>query len=1061
MAWQILIAHALDEEKFAECLAEPLRQVGYDVAHRGTIMIGQSVIEEASKLLAVGSPVVLCGTVKALGTGWAHRIVNAARRHPNTRVFVVQMEEDAYVQQLACDDDVAMYWRDPQKAIQDLVAVLQRYYPLGDLGLPPARSTDAERRYRELALESCDIIDLANLPESDRHLATRKLELRRLYVPLRVRVETPSGSEITDERIEALAHARWAGFWKPWGTALRSAFGNRERVPVGDRLAKARRLVVLGDPGAGKSTLVRWIATAYLLRLKREPEWKDLPDVATLPDGDWLPILIRCRDLDPAAVAGSLDDVLRYTFRKSEMLEADADVLRLTLRDGLAHNRALLLIDGLDEISEPSARARFCRQVEQIHVAFPDAPIIVTSRIVGYREMNFRIGRGFEHLIVTDLSPQDKNDFAHRWSALTETPERRAVAAAELVKDIHSTGRIELLTGNPMLLTTLALVKRKVGKLPRRRADLYWEAVQVLLNWRSEVDEPLDPHEALPQLEYLAYEMCQRGSQQLREDEVTSSLEHMRADYPQVRAAQNRTVPEFLHLLERRTGILVEAGHVRHLGMTSPVFEFRHLTFQEYLAGLALVHGRFPGRDRSRTLADRVALVAGERGTSAELWREVLRLCVACCRDDEVDDLLRAILGGSDSDQVRQRVQLAVLCLADEPNATEEVGRLILRVFVDQVARTNLRLPPPELRELAASRWSSEVLYPLLYECLNVSTGSSRGWVADLYGGLLSASVGRSSAESPDWIKFQATCMRSEKGQIALESGLLVMHFATRTKLPVIPALIEGLMGMLLVGPSAAYIAAKTLFYFNDASRVKHPWHPTAVELSQIATIVSDSAADKSVLRYLIPILGLERYKVAVQCLIDRLSDDDANVRAVAAEALGAIRAREAVERLLAGLDDCAGVRRVIITALGQISDERAVPPLIEVLRGRDSGVRVSAASALGKMNSAPATDALLEVLPHSVGRLRIALIEALAKLRERRALQYLIESLNGGKKVRRAAVVALGEIGDLGAVEPIKLMLQREPKASVRLAGEKALARIEHAPRSVFEPRATDPLRR
>ena len=37
----------------------------------------------------------------------------------------------------------------------------------------------------------------------------------------------------------------------------------RQRVAVGERLAQARRLVVLGDPGARKTTLTRWIATAY------------------------------------------------------------------------------------------------------------------------------------------------------------------------------------------------------------------------------------------------------------------------------------------------------------------------------------------------------------------------------------------------------------------------------------------------------------------------------------------------------------------------------------------------------------------------------------------------------------------------------------------------------------------------------------------------------------------------------------------------------------------------------------------------------------------------------
>jgi predicted NACHT family NTPase len=72
---------------------------------------------------------------------------------------------------------------------------------------------------------------------------------------------------------------------------------DKNRVPVGERPAKSSRMVLLGDPGAGKTTLIRWIATAYLLRLKQDPAYKDLPDVATLPGKDWLPIVIRCRKI--------------------------------------------------------------------------------------------------------------------------------------------------------------------------------------------------------------------------------------------------------------------------------------------------------------------------------------------------------------------------------------------------------------------------------------------------------------------------------------------------------------------------------------------------------------------------------------------------------------------------------------------------------------------------------------------------------------------------------------------------------------------------------------------
>src|SRR5262249_35031552 len=138
------------------------------------------------------------------------------------------------------------------------------------------------------------------------------------------------------------------------------------------------------------------------------------------------------------------------------------------------------------------------------------------------------------------------------------------------------------------------------------------EAVGVLLNWRSDVDLPLDAYEALPQLQYVAYAMCQRGVQRLRRDELLELLEGVRRDYSNIRPIQRQTPEEFLAQLERRTSLIIEAGEAKHDGRMAPVYEFRHLTFQEYLAGLALVEGRFPGHDRDSKLAQRVAPLAGQ-----------------------------------------------------------------------------------------------------------------------------------------------------------------------------------------------------------------------------------------------------------------------------------------------------------------------------------------------------------------------------------------------------------------------------------------------------------------
>src|ERR1044071_5319165 len=105
MKRQVLIAHAEGEESLAEKLAVPIRQAGYEVVHRGTLIVGESIVEEVSKALGAGAPVVLCGTVEAMGTGWAYQVVNAARQnYRRSRIFAVQMEQKAYVQALSLDE---------------------------------------------------------------------------------------------------------------------------------------------------------------------------------------------------------------------------------------------------------------------------------------------------------------------------------------------------------------------------------------------------------------------------------------------------------------------------------------------------------------------------------------------------------------------------------------------------------------------------------------------------------------------------------------------------------------------------------------------------------------------------------------------------------------------------------------------------------------------------------------------------------------------------------------------------------------------------------------------
>src|SRR2546427_724468 len=92
---RVLIAHAEGEEAKARELGAPLEQAGYRVVHGGTVLVGESLVAEASKVLGAGGPLVICGTVGAVGTGWARRLVHAARGHGDALVLPVRMDKGA------------------------------------------------------------------------------------------------------------------------------------------------------------------------------------------------------------------------------------------------------------------------------------------------------------------------------------------------------------------------------------------------------------------------------------------------------------------------------------------------------------------------------------------------------------------------------------------------------------------------------------------------------------------------------------------------------------------------------------------------------------------------------------------------------------------------------------------------------------------------------------------------------------------------------------------------------------------------------------------------------
>jgi predicted NACHT family NTPase len=153
----------------------------------------------------------------------------------------------------------------------------------------------------------------------------------------------------------------------------------------------------------------------------------------------------------------------------SDLAEAFVHLVNRALRSG----DALILVDGLDEISDEGARVSFINQLRTFLATYPTASIVVTSREAGFRIVGGALSAHCEHYKVADFNEADITRLTLAWhrEVVGDSAEVRS-EAEKLAKTICDSDRVRQLAKNPLLLTTLLLVKRWVGQLPTRRSVL-------------------------------------------------------------------------------------------------------------------------------------------------------------------------------------------------------------------------------------------------------------------------------------------------------------------------------------------------------------------------------------------------------------------------------------------------------------------------------------------------------------------------------------------------------------------------------------------------------------
>ncbi|MGW0602830.1 NACHT domain-containing protein [Streptomyces sp. NPDC002640] len=549
------------------------------------------------------------------------------------------------------------------------VAQLLRRLPDRSLLAPEGTDQDTAFRRRYLELVSSQLDEIELFRSSPGRTEASRVRLSVAYVSLRA-----SGDDGRRGGRSLPLLRPDMSQWDPGGESSGSGAGMRMETALGG----TTRVLLRGEAGCGKTTLLRWLAVTAA----RGAFTGDLAAWNGLT-----PVFVKLREYSGRPLP-----------RPEEMLDSVAAPLAGIMPRGwverqLDDGAALLLIDGVDELLDRERR-RVRDWLRTLLAAYDKVHVVVTSRPAA-AAADWLADEDFTHLQVDRMTPPDLATFVRQWhQAIRELGGALPCPVEELPQYEHSLltslmdrPHLQHLAGTPLLAAMLCSMHLNHGRqLPRDRMELYRNALHTLVHDRdaernvpSAVDGKLSLGDKLILLRDLAWRLSDNNRTEI---DVTRAARYVDARLRAMRHLDPMDGAQVLEQLRDRSGLLRAPAVDR--------IDFVHRTFQEYLAAEEVAE-----EDRIGNLVGRAHL---------DVWRETIVMAAGHANRGQREELINGILDRAEAEPRHARALrlLAAACQETMPTVPEALAER-LENAVGLLLPARRETDPPALAAVGTS----------------------------------------------------------------------------------------------------------------------------------------------------------------------------------------------------------------------------------------------------------------------------------------------------------------------------------------------------------------------